>query len=420
MRNPRDRAVDIRNREDKRGRTRSTSVPYINYLNDVEGFIAAWDLPALPAARARHARKKVSNAATIYSRLDPAFYSSLEPGVRDLVLALIKALDCVTYSSCEGHWATSRAPTRLFHVGILVRTPAEHIKFSKELRRLAHHVNRKSGPHAPYLHIDETHLDSESGRWPCFDLFFVLNGLSEDAYFTELPGANRALLNLISKHYRGCNGGRSRRSPYAGIVNAFEERSTSDLCQRFRNALPYPHLCFSRLLTQREAKTILSAIPQQAWNRVIRAEYQFAVVDLLAQAFSRRGCLQRLVEMLASKSICETLSTITGGRRLALDALHAHRMSRGQSVSVHTDSQGHFSAVRLIIYLDDRRQDQGGLHLLLRERARDYVVEEYVVPRVGLALLFPMDCRSLHAVTPVATIRNRHTLIATYVPRRSS
>jgi hypothetical protein len=38
-----------------------------------------------------------------FSRHNPRFVESLEPGVRNLVVALINRFDCVTYSSCEGH-----------------------------------------------------------------------------------------------------------------------------------------------------------------------------------------------------------------------------------------------------------------------------------------------------------------------------
>ena len=391
----------------------------INFLTDVEGFLAAWGRPVGPVAPAVRRVGKPARKGTgaVYSCSHPAFHLSLEPGVREVVLSLIKSLDCVTYSSCEGHRATVRTPMRCSHVGILARSPKEHIRLSRILRGLARRVNHRVGRRAPSLRIEERRLDSETSSWPCLDVLFVPNGLPEETYFARLPGARRVLIDLICK--QDCKQaqrerGRDKRSAHSRIVDALATPSIPELRKQFRSATPYPHLCLSGLLTRSEAAVARAAIPEYAWNRVERERYQFEVVDLLART-SRRYGLQSIVEALASQSVRNALSTITGRPRLALDALHVHRMSRGQSVSVHTDSEGHASAARLVIYLDDRRPDQGGVHLLLRERSRDYVVENYVVPRAGLALLFPMNRQSFHAVTPLTTARNRYTLVATYV-----
>jgi hypothetical protein len=41
--------------------------------------------------------------SVIYARSDPRFLAAVEPGIRPLVLEVIEQLDCITYSSCEGH-----------------------------------------------------------------------------------------------------------------------------------------------------------------------------------------------------------------------------------------------------------------------------------------------------------------------------
>jgi 2-oxoglutarate-Fe(II)-dependent oxygenase superfamily protein len=402
-------------------------VPDINFLNDVEGFLATWGRFVASGTSRRRVRKSANSAVgRILSCSHPEFRLALEPGVRDVVVALIGSLNCVTYSSCEGHRATPKAPAQWFHVGILARSPKEHTKLLRELHDLADEVNHRIGPDAPAFRIESRRLNSESNSWPCLDLVIVPNGLPEATYFSRLPKARRALLQMLSKH--GGEGrprtaiqfsGRADQSTYSRIVTALTTPSGSALRKRFRGAAPYPHLCFSALMTASEAMAVCSAIPKIAWNRVERAQYQFDAVDLLALS-SRHGGLRLLIEALGSEQVRGVFSTVTGFPRLALDALHIHRMSLGQSVSVHTDSEGHSSAARLVIYLDDRSSTQGGIHLLLRERSRDYIADNYVIPRIGVALLFPMSRRSFHAVTALTAGKPRHTLVATYVSAKES
>ena len=341
----------------------------INFLTDVEGFLAAWGRPVAPIAPAvrrtgRSARKEIG---AVYSCSHPAFHLALEPGVREVVLSLIESLDCVTYSSCEGHRATVGTPMRYWHVGIVARSSKEHVKLSRTLHGLARRMNRRVGRGSPSLRIEDGRLDSETGSWPCLDVLLVPNGLPQETYFARLPAARRILIELICKQAQRWQRGH-KRSTHSRIVDALTTPSIRELRRRFRNATPYPHLCLSGLLTRSEAAAARAAIPGRAWNRVERERYQFEVVDLLARN-SRRYGLQSIVGALASQPVRDTLSTIAGRPRLALDALHVHRMLRGQSVSVHTDSEGHALAARLVIYLDDRRPEQGAESICCCARA---------------------------------------------------
>lgn len=72
----------------------------------------------------------------LLTRWHPSFESSIEPGVRDLVMSLIRTWDCVTYSSCEGHPPQGSVPRRPRHIGLIARSASEHARLECLLKRL--------------------------------------------------------------------------------------------------------------------------------------------------------------------------------------------------------------------------------------------------------------------------------------------
>lgn len=387
-------------------------MPGINFLSKADSLVRLWNRPA-SQLRTPTGRGDSGPGARIYPRHHPGFRAALERGVRPLVIALIDSLDCITYSSCEGHPSDARKAFEPVHVGMLSRSRKEHVELQGQLHRITAWANREARQSGVYVTVLQGRLDTDAGSRRCLDL--VLAPTTDEAsYFRAVPDCIRRLTSLVRSDAEGTlNVGTSL--DYAGVARIADPGVSRELAAQYRNGVPYPHLWFSNLLTAAEARTVRDAIPPDAWARVDRTAYQFDVVDLLRMPFRRRTPFADLVTALSSGPVTNAFSLFSGCPALKLDAVHVHRMSSGQSVSVHTDGARHPSAVRLIVYLENRRSDQGGVHLLLRERKRDFLVAQQYAPRAAHALLFPMGGSAYHAVTTIAGKGRRHTLVATYV-----
>lgn len=82
----------------------------VNRLYNASSLIEKWNVestmfPSVPDISTSWSTPDVAQSA-IYARTDPRFLAAIEPGIRELVLTVIEQLDCITYSSCEGHRTT--------------------------------------------------------------------------------------------------------------------------------------------------------------------------------------------------------------------------------------------------------------------------------------------------------------------------
>src|SRR5262249_18460259 len=89
--------------------------PRINRISNMENFMRSWDDPAHPKnSRRAHLRQTSYGninktgipgdyGTEILSRWHPQFDAALEPGVKEIVLILVRRFGWITYSSCEGH-----------------------------------------------------------------------------------------------------------------------------------------------------------------------------------------------------------------------------------------------------------------------------------------------------------------------------
>jgi hypothetical protein len=133
----------------------------------------------------------------IFTRWHPQFEESLERGVSEMVLRLIDRLECITYSSCEGH--PSADGTLLLserNVDVLPRGAGE-------LRRLRHELSSLIGrvqcsPDAASLRLIEGRLDTEAGPLSCLDLRFLSMGHTPGAYFTAVEEIYADLLARLA------------------------------------------------------------------------------------------------------------------------------------------------------------------------------------------------------------------------------
>jgi uncharacterized protein len=190
----------------------------INYLGGVRGLLERWDGGDRDLDKQRTIRSAPANprpvvasaggnlnihgsssetAAYIFVPHEPQFLGALEPRIQPLVVALINAMGCVTYSSCQGHQGTPHSPSRPASVGMLARHPEEAARLHAVLSRLAEramtgHLGREVG-----VRVATGTLDSDDGPYPCVDLQFLSKTGDEAAYFAAIDGAVAIMTRLI-------------------------------------------------------------------------------------------------------------------------------------------------------------------------------------------------------------------------------
>lgn len=180
-----------------------------NAISGLTAFIQAWD--AAPRAWADEARVAVGPdgqiniegsatcaSAAIFVPSDPRFVEALEPGVRALCVALIDVLDCVTYSSCQGHRATEAGGHyRRRHVGIVPRDPPEAKRLESALETLCIETNA-GFPHGSVrvLLVVGT-VEGEEGERACLDLEFFGENVDADRYFRETERVTSAFVEKL-------------------------------------------------------------------------------------------------------------------------------------------------------------------------------------------------------------------------------
>lgn len=110
--------------------------------------------------------------AAIYTPREERFVASLEPGVRALVMVLVKDLGWITYTSCEGHPRSETAPMRRRNVGLLPRSQAEREQMTALLASAVEAVSRAAPVAGAELGVLHHTLDTEEGPRSCIDLVF--------------------------------------------------------------------------------------------------------------------------------------------------------------------------------------------------------------------------------------------------------
>ena len=179
----------------------------INYLGGVRGLLERWGrggvaLAERPVLASVGGNLNIHGSATdtaayIFAPHEPQFLGSLEPRIRPLVVALIEAMDCVTYSSCQGHPATPHAPSRAASVGLLARDPEEGARVHAVLSQLADRAMAGAVSGEVRVRVTAVTLDSDDGPHPCVDLEFLSTTGDEAAYFAAIDDAVMILTRLI-------------------------------------------------------------------------------------------------------------------------------------------------------------------------------------------------------------------------------
>ncbi len=181
----------------------------MTYFSGLKEFIASWDdrfVEENPTETFRESPLGNINTdgsaacadSPILSKYHRKFKKSIEPGVRDLTIALILKLNCITYSSCQGHFSASKSPMRPRYVGILPRDLAEYQDLFNHLKTLSDLTNAQLPKNPVQVVLTPDTLESENFGMPCFNLFFISQSPDESIYFQEVEGVYQTFLKLLS------------------------------------------------------------------------------------------------------------------------------------------------------------------------------------------------------------------------------
>ncbi len=152
------------------------STDRINYMDGASDFLRNWDLSLEPYKGCVKMAKGDQGNICESGRLDdptafsltpihPQFYECIEEGIRDLVTVLVEDLNCVTYSSCQGHELPD-GRVRHRNVGILCRDQAEQLFLQEFFKRLV----ASSGLAQPKISTDW--LESEEDLFRTVEIIF--------------------------------------------------------------------------------------------------------------------------------------------------------------------------------------------------------------------------------------------------------
>ncbi|GGR09631.1 hypothetical protein [Kitasatospora griseola] len=190
-----------------------------NEMGDVAGFVARWaggtgrspqvalrtsefgnrnsdGSPVRPSARA-----VVPGDGIVLDGEPAGWTGALEDGVRELVPALVRALGCVTYSSCQGHdYRELGLPSRTREVCVLARTAEEADRLTRELGGRLHAAS--AALDGPYVRVgllrEDLRCRSTGSHWQCLSLLFdrpAEAGWTE--YFAHLDAATATVVGLF-------------------------------------------------------------------------------------------------------------------------------------------------------------------------------------------------------------------------------
>ena len=181
-----------------------------NYIHGLLAFVERWHTRAeqtLPpsgalitgeAGNINIDGRPESHESLVMTRWHAEFAESLEPGVRELVLKLVSAWNCITYSSCEGHPTTPASGRRHRHVCILPRSATEYAALLAALTSLARTANADAGSSGARAKVLQCIVTGDGLEAPSLDLVFSSReGDDDDAYFADLEALYDAVLRAL-------------------------------------------------------------------------------------------------------------------------------------------------------------------------------------------------------------------------------
>ena len=139
----------------------------------------------------------------ISTRWDKDFADNLEAGIKGLVLFLVKRMNCITYSSCQGHpRVNSTLRFRERHVGIIPRNREEKYWLKDFLGDVSETANSLSNVKSVKVFIEIGLITSNGLSKSCVDIIFASTNQNEKKYFQELEKLYSLFLSVINEKYR--------------------------------------------------------------------------------------------------------------------------------------------------------------------------------------------------------------------------
>ncbi|MEM1172639.1 MAG: hypothetical protein AAGJ08_27085 [Cyanobacteria bacterium P01_H01_bin.35] len=135
----------------------------------------------------------------IFPKYHRYFKRSIEPGVRDLTIALILKLNCITYSSCQGHFSTKDAVMRQRYVAVMPRNDEEYQQLFNTFNQIADLTNYQFAGNPVKVVVGNDNLESEGKITKCLTLFFVSNDANESEYFREIESVYNYVIQQINQ-----------------------------------------------------------------------------------------------------------------------------------------------------------------------------------------------------------------------------
>jgi hypothetical protein len=177
----------------------------INRITNMGRFLSAWDNPNVQR-KAPHepvqggaGNINIDGSAVapayLLTRNDANFSAFLEPRIKALVLCLIERLDCITYSSCEGHSDDSGRLITEAHVDIIPRSEEEFQRLKAPLRDACAYAAEGIGELAPVL--EEPFVESDNARVRTLEIAFRARTKAAPAYFAAVAAACERLVGWI-------------------------------------------------------------------------------------------------------------------------------------------------------------------------------------------------------------------------------
>jgi hypothetical protein len=178
-----------------------------NHVSGLAQFLKKWDAKrridiSIKNARGAGGHVNLEGSAAcftshIFTPADPEFVDAIEAGVRDLVLLLIDDLNCITYSSCEGHAPVGQNPLRQRHVGVLPRNAEEYDRLLQRFRSAADATHRNCQCETVRVHIKEALITTDGPDVRCIDILFAAVTSDWAAYSRSLEPAYREFLTCL-------------------------------------------------------------------------------------------------------------------------------------------------------------------------------------------------------------------------------
>jgi Rps23 Pro-64 3,4-dihydroxylase Tpa1-like proline 4-hydroxylase len=180
-------------------------------------------------------------------------------------------------------------------------------------------------------------------------------------------------------------------------------RLGESLSDKYRNAVPFPHIVIDDFLDASLLRAVLAEFPSSQDKAFFdrdqeRLKFQYQPHE------ARSGLVRNLFAELNSRAFLEFLQELTGIQGLISDPYYEggglHETKRGGHLGIHADFNvhGHMKVERrlnLLVYLNEDWQDSFGGALELWDKGMKECVV-HVAPVFGRAVIFSTDLDSFH------------------------